>query len=398
MPPLDPTLLSILSNRPDAAAIAGGFTQWMQQKQAMEAAAAQAHEQALMDAAQRHMQQIAMNDPAILRMRRALEAPVEPFHPDKGPASLAPGAGRDVRTLEGALSGLPDRVVPVNMGPNGPTRGVEQAMTNTQSLGAFDTPADLSMGALTLTPTVKLSPLQQMAQQRHQMDAGVVANSDAWNAPGGFTPEIGEPMRRPLVQRAQGRNYEVARQLARRDVTRVPRGTQGETRPDLSPEGLAMYEKLAPELRQRRQTEETTRRTLEAAQMNNQTREREAQLRSGTDLVRSYMDLMSKAQLARERAMRGSKDDALKWYQAAQEAYSKAQSNVQHWSSIMNDPNDPQRAQAVIDLENARREVEWAKNNLGAPRGRTTGAPPKPGGAGGTKSFKLDANGQLVPG
>lgn len=355
MPELDPTLLRILganSQLPDLQPLAHALAQ----KHMEELAAEHERDQRLSAEAARRLQSIALDDPANVRTRRALEAPVAPFQPERPPALGAP-AVKDANTLSGAFEAPPEstRVVPVNMGPNGPTRGG---------------PPTLQFGDLTLTDGAFAAPQ---------------------TAPEAVSAPPANQLRQPLVKREGTRNYD----LARRDVTRSQRSPTNDMRPDLSPEGLAMYEKLAPELVKRRQTEEATRRGLEVGQLNVQGKAREAALRSATDLLRTQMELTQKAQLARIRAQHGTKDDTRQWFELAQKRLQAANELVMHYKSGFAAPDDPQVSRAIQDRDEAQRDFDEA---VRASRGRLPGAGAAPAAtAGGTKKFVLGPNGQLVP-
>lgn len=336
----------------------------MQQQQMQEQMAQQEETRKLAAAheyAARRMNQAALNDPRLRHLMDSLEAPVKPFQPER-PQSYAPGAAEDIGTLRGAFgtpSGAPSGASPV--GPNDRVQ--------------------LDVGDVSFDPKTEGAFTSSQASPEKVYETVVRGERNRVPTKGG--------MRMP--GRPGG-------------VTRAPQRPPGETPPELSPEGFDMYAKLAPSLVSRRNNEETTRRTLEGEQMRGDTSSRNAQLRSATDLVREQMRLAAAADALRQKRMGAkSKDEALKWADQERDArltaMNAANHVVQQYQYALTDPNDPQMRQAMQAAAEAARAYAASEQDFNAlrsergmnPKGKTLKAP------GSTKSYGLDANGQLVP-
>lgn len=352
--------------------IQGGSTERLARELAMmqmqREAADHEREQRLTEAAHQRMQRESLNDPALVRMRQALEAPVEPFQPER-PGSYAPGAASDVGTLRGAFSSPPQ---------GGGGGGGENMRADPASR------VNVSMGDLTLSPS---------------------GGDGAFDSPIPYAPEPreygttvhGERNRKPLPASPR-------RMPGGIDPTKGRDLRQPGQRPDLSPEGAAMYEKLAPSLVNRRNAEESSRRGMEVEQMRGDTSKRNAQLRSATDLLRTGMMMAQKAEQFRlNRKNAKSKDEALKWADQERDARLQAMnakmSIVEKYQTMFTDENDPEFMAAKRDAHESMQLYQQAEQDFNALRSER-GMDPKSKGLkkGGTQTFSLDANGQLVPG
>jgi len=337
--------------------IAKELAMMQQQREAEEQARAQRFEAN----AQRRLQQNALSDPALVRLRAEVERPVESFEPER-PESYAPDAANDIGDLRGAFSSPEQGGEGVSRPPRGPR-------------------VDVSLGNLQLTPT----------------------SGGAFSAPQ-VAADVGEPAqnaapakRTPLP--AKPRRMEGGISTEPRRVRLQP-----ERRPDLSPEGAEMYAKLLPQLVSRRNTEEVSRRAGETEQMRGDTRRRTEQLRSATSLLRTAMT--AAAQAERWRAMRRgakSKDEALKWADQERDArlqqVKAANALVQQYKYALTDEADPEYQEAVRAASEAARSYAQAETDFNALR-TERGMNPKTKSLkkSGTQSYTLDANGQLVPG
>lgn len=342
--------------------IQGGSTERIAREMAMMQMQREAQENAraerLYAAAQRRMQAAAVNDPALVRMRSELERPVEPFSPER-PGSYAPGTVGDVRTLRGAFDSRGEPA-PYDEGPLSPGARIE-------------------FGDLQLTPAMEGAYSAPRAAPEKVYETTVRA----------------ERLRKPLPGKPRRMEGGI-------DPTKGKPLPQQE-RSDLSPEGAEMYQKLAPSLVARRNSEETSRRTLEGAQMNNDSRERTAQLRSATDLLRQQMRMQMEAERFRQRRMGAKgKDEALKWADQERDARLNAMNAAagvvsKYKAAMADDPNDPEYRAALQALDEATRAYSESERDFNALRTERKMDPKNKGKGGAASSYMLDESGNLVP-
>jgi len=395
--PMDRDLMEILLR---SNPVQGGSTlqiaQAMAQMQMQQEAQEEARAQRLYGNAQRRLQSNAMSDPALVRLRRSLEAPVEPYERQPPPGSYAPGAASDYSTLRGAFGA--DEPLPYNLGAASGGGGGEPPRRELEvAQGGRVAAGDRTGETVMNLPTLVLGG----------KGGGAFSEPELWDA------EIGDPVRAPprYETTVRGKREPKRKPLVHRKLQLEGgidphkfRDEEPPRRPDLSPEGAEMYAKLAPSLVSRRNSEETSRRTLEAEEMRQKGGERREQLRSATSLLRSAMSLQAQAERIKARRMGAkSKDEALKWADqerdARLQAMKAANALVQQYKYALTDESDPEYMEAVRAAADAARAYSEAERDFNAlrsekgmdPKGKTLKK-------GGTQSFTLDANGQLVPG
>lgn len=370
--------------------IQGGSTERMARELAMDQMRREAQENAraerLTAAAQRRMQAAAVNDPALVRLRAELERPVQPFEGSR-PGSYAPGTVDDVRTLRGAFSDRGGEPAPYDESPR---RFLDVAQGGSSSMATERVEGEPNV--------MNLPPMNIEIGGRGR---GAFSEPELWDN------EIGEPVRAPARYETtvRGKRDEPKRKPLPAKPRRMEGGIElhkgqrlpsGEQRADLSPEGAEMYQKLAPSLVNRRNSEETSRRTLEAAQMGNDSRERTAQLRSATDLLRQQMKLTADAEKWRQKRLGAkSRDEALKWADQERDARLNAMNAAagvvsKYKSAMMDDPNDPEYRSALQALDEATRAYSESERDFNALRTQKGMDPKGKEPAGKTQSYTLE--------
>lgn len=370
--------------------IQGGSTERMARELAMMQMQREAQENAraerLTSAAQRRMQAAAMSDPALVRLRQALEAPVEPFEGSR-PGSYAPGAARDVGTLRGAFNGGGEPL-PYEEERRAPFLDVAQG------------------GGRAMAPERVEGQPNHMELPPLNIDLRGGRGGGAFSEPELWDNEIGDPVRAPTRYETtvRGKRDEPKRKPLPAKPRRMEGGidpTKGrplpqQERADLSPEGAEMYQKLAPSLVNRRNSEETSRRTLEAEQMRGDVKERTAQLKSATDLVRQQMKATADAERWRQKRLGAkTKDEALKWADQERDARLQAMNHAvgvvsRYKAAMADDPNDPEYRSALQAADEATRAYNESERDFNALRTQRGMDPKGKKPAGKTQSYTLE--------
>jgi hypothetical protein len=170
----------------------------------------------------------------------------------------------------------------------------------------------------------------------------------------------------------------------------------GEQRPELSPEGAEMYQKLAPSLVARRNSEKTSRRTLEAEEMRQKGGERKAQLKSATDLLRQQMRMQMEAEKFRQKRLGAKgKDEALKWADQERDARLQVMNHAagvvsKYKAAMADDQNDPEYRAALQALDEATRAYSESERDFNALRTQKGMDPKGKKPAGKTQSYTLE--------
>jgi hypothetical protein len=361
----------------------GGSTERIARELAMEQMRREAQENAraerLMAAAQRRMQAAAVNDPALVQLRGELERPVQPFTSEE-PGSYAPGTVDDLGTLRGAFSGrgeptpydeTPRRFLDVALGGG-------QAMAPERVEGQpahFDLPT-LNVGGAFNEPELWDNEIGETVRAPARYETTVRGKRD-------------EPKRKPLP--AKPRRMEGGIELGKGQ--RLPTSEQ---RPELLPEGVEIYQRLVPSLVARRNSEETSRRMLEAEEMRQKGGERKAQLKSATDLLRQQMRMQMEAEKFRQKRLGAKgKDEALKWADQERDARLQVMNHAagvvsKYKAAMTDDPNDPEYRAALQALDEATRAYNESERDFNALRTQKGMDPKGKKPAGKTQSYTLE--------
>lgn len=365
------------------SSIQGGSTERMARELAMMQMQREQQENAraerLTAAAHRRMQEHAMSDPALMRLRQSLEAPVEPFSPER-PGSYAPGAADDVGTLRGAFGAGGGSPAPSYR--TDPNAHVDVQLGDLElspsSEGAFSAPrvaADTAQSGM--------NPADEAAFDRDYEEA----ERRGTNRP---------PNRKPLPAKPRRMEGGI-------DPTKGRALPQSGGRPDLSPEGAEMYAKLAPSLVSRRNAEEASRRGMEVEQMRGDSKERTAQLKSATDLVRQQMKAQADAERFRQKRLGAKgKDEALKWADQERDARLQAMNHAagvvsRYKAAMADDPKDPEYQKALQALDEAARAYGESERDFNALRSQRGMDPKGKKAAGKAVTYTLDDSGNLIP-
>lgn len=280
MPALDPTLLAILNNRPDAMQSLLPIASAFAHKHMME----MAHEQDMVDRAKKEgderAQREAVHSPYVRGLLRQSTAPVTAFDPTD-PQSLAPGAGADVGTLQSAMppmggpAGIPQtgaRGMPSPSGAAMSPSPFDNMPVPQGGQGAMPPVAGSGIDELTLTSGPFTPPPDQRAQTLiPYRDDSAFSSSD-----------LG---RRALPNRAQDK------------LRRQPSGEEPQT-----PEELAAGKDALKLVATRRNTEETSRRQLQVEDLKGKNKGRDSQLTSATKLLMNLRDNATKMAVELEKA------------------------------------------------------------------------------------------------